>query len=288
MKKLAICAIAKLENLYLREWVEYYLNLGVDNIILYDNNDKDGEYPQWVIGDYISNGFVIYEDVRGEHRYQLSAYTQCYRKYQNDFEWIGFLDVDEFWYINPCFKIDDILNERRYPNAIAVLFNWLCYGDCGLVHYDGRKIQERFTTPSFPLDLKSNGNYINGVLKAFIKTDPNIMVTFLDAGYPVYKSIDGNDLDKVFYFVDGSICYGGGKQQDYTIAYIKHYRTLTIEEFLYRRFCRRGYADYASFHNKDFIMQLFWDQNEWTEEKQKIVDDFFNKFTVVDDPIIEI
>ena len=74
-KKLAICAIEKLENLYLREWVEYYYKMGVDNIILYDNNDLDGEYPQWVIGDYISNGFVKYEDVRGKHRYQLDAYN---------------------------------------------------------------------------------------------------------------------------------------------------------------------------------------------------------------------
>jgi hypothetical protein len=30
-------------------------------------------------------------------------------------------------------------------------------------------------------------------------------------------------------------------------------------------------------------MKLFWDQNVWTIEKQNIVDEFFNKFNVVDD-----
>ena len=282
-KKLAICAIAKLENLYLREWVEYYKEMGVDNIILYDNNDIDGEYPQWVIGDYISNGFVIYEDVRGKHRYQLESYTNCYEKYNNLYEWIGFLDIDEYWYINPIYKIDDILNDERFPNAIAVFVNWLCYGDCGLLHYDGRKVQERFKTPTFPLDCISNGDVMNKVVKAFVRTNSNVYVIFKDAGYPTYgfKNECENEWKK-FYFINGDN-YNGVTTCDFSISYIKHYRTLTIEEFLYRRFGRRGYADYASFHNKDFIIQLFWDQNEWTQEKQDIVDDFFNKFEVIDD-----
>ena len=34
-------------------------------------------------------------------------------------------------------------------------------------------------------------------------------------------------------------------------------------------------------------MQYFWDQNEWTEEKQKVVDDFFSRFEVIDDEPIK-
>ena len=41
--KTALCAIAKNENLYIREWVEYYMKLGFSNIILYDNNNINGE-----------------------------------------------------------------------------------------------------------------------------------------------------------------------------------------------------------------------------------------------------
>ena len=286
MGNIAICAIAKLENLYLREWVEYYYDMGVKNIILYDNNDIEGEFPQWVIGDYISNGFVIYEDVRGKHRYQLESYNHCYEKYNSSYDWIGFLDIDEYWHLNQPYTIDTLLNEERYPNAVAVFFNWLCYGDCGLLHYDGRKIQERFKTPSFPLDLISNGGLLNGVSKPFVKCDSNLIVTFLDAGYPVYLKRNPDNEDKIFYFVNGQ--WAEDNLMDYSVAYIKHYRTLTIEEFLYRRFGRKGYADYASFYNKDFIMQLFWDQNEWTQEKQNIVDNFFEKFEVIDDNPIEI
>lgn len=282
-KKLAICAIEKLENLYLREWVEYYYNMGIDNIILYDNNDLDGEYPHWVIGDYISNGFVKYENVRGKHRYQLDAYNDCYLKYNKDYEWIGFLDIDEFWYLNDSLRIKDFFNDERFPDCCGVFVNWLCYGDNDLLHYDGRKIQERFTVPTFPLDCKSNDWVMNDVKKAFVRTNDDVKIKFLDAGYPVYSFYDElkyRDLN--FYLPDGSRYYSQ-LTYSFDITFIKHYRTLTIEEFLYRRFCRKGYADHASFHNKDFIMKLFWEQNTWTQEKQDIVDEFFNKFNVVDD-----
>ena len=64
--KVLFCCIAKLENLYIREFVEYYKNLGFDNICLYDNNDEDGEHFEDVINDYITSGFVILKNVRGK------------------------------------------------------------------------------------------------------------------------------------------------------------------------------------------------------------------------------
>jgi hypothetical protein len=30
-------------------------------------------------------------------------------------------------------------------------------------------------------------------------------------------------------------------------------------------------------------MSLFWEQNEWTQEKQDIVDEFFERFEVITD-----
>ena len=53
---------------------------------------------------------------------------------------------------------------------------------------------------------------------------------------------------------------------------------MTIEEFLYRRFGRRSYADMASSFNKDVVMKIFYDTNEMTAEKEEIVNDFFSKF----------
>ena len=279
---IAICAICKQENLYLRDWVSYYYEMGVSNIILYDNNDINGEYPQNVIGDYIHNGFVIYKDVRGKYRHQVEAYTQCYKEYKTNYDWIGFLDVDEYWYLSPNLTFEDFFSEERLPDAIGLFINWLNFGDNGKLHYENKPVQERFSKPTMPVDFISNNDFANSVCKLFVKCYKNEAdVMFYDANafdYYYYK-----DEPYKMYFVDGTEYGERDKLFDFSMSYIKHYRTLTIEEFLYRRFGRRGYADNASRHSKEEIMQYFWDQNEWTEEKQKIVDDFFRSFEVVND-----
>lgn len=51
-RTICICSIGKNENLYAREFVEYYLNLGVDKLIIYDNNDINGENFESVLNTY--------------------------------------------------------------------------------------------------------------------------------------------------------------------------------------------------------------------------------------------
>lgn len=265
---IAICCILKQENLYLRDWVEYYYNMGCCNIIMYDNNDENGEYPQQVIGDYIRNGFVIYKNARGKYRYQIEAYNTCYNEYKNTFDWIGFLDIDEYWYLTPSMTFESYFSEERLGNAISIFMNWLNYGDNDKLHYECKPVTERFPKPTFPLDFISNDNVCNTVQKLFVKCVNDGFYGFFDVNAFYY-----DDINFTYYTED----------VNYTISYIKHYRTLTIEEFLHRRFCRKGYADDTSLHDKDFIMSLFWDQNEWTQEKQNIVDEFFERFEVITD-----
>ena len=151
-----LCCIIKQENLYLRNFVEYYKNIGFTNIVLYDNNDENGEYPQQVIGDYIEEGFVIYVDARGRHRYQLEAYTECYKERSKDYDWIAFFDADEFLSIQSGKQIEDLLSEEKYSGADVIYFYWMLYGDNGLIHYDGRPVYDRFLIPNKPDPNKNN------------------------------------------------------------------------------------------------------------------------------------
>ena len=73
-----LCGIGKLENRYIREWVEYHFDIGLTNIVLYDNNDIDGEHFEDVIGDYIKSGYVILKNWRGIKLAQIPAYNSCY------------------------------------------------------------------------------------------------------------------------------------------------------------------------------------------------------------------
>lgn len=96
---ICICSIGKDENLYAREFVEYYFLQGIDKIYIYDNNNIEGENFENSIGDYIDNKYVEIIDVRGLSSIQIPIYNHCYRKNMNFFDWIGLLDMDEYLYI---------------------------------------------------------------------------------------------------------------------------------------------------------------------------------------------
>ena len=81
--KICLCVIAKEENRYIREFVEYYKNYDVDKIYLYDNNDKNGEKFEDVIDDYIRSCFVELLDFKGIPQPQIKAYNDCYRRFNN-------------------------------------------------------------------------------------------------------------------------------------------------------------------------------------------------------------
>ena len=76
--KVALCCICKNENDYIKEFVEYYKNIGFDNIIVYDNNDVNGEHIEDVINDYVQKGFVEILNWRGKEAPIFSVFNECY------------------------------------------------------------------------------------------------------------------------------------------------------------------------------------------------------------------
>jgi len=110
---ICICSIGKNENLYVREFVDYYFNLGIDKIFIYDNNDINGEKFENVLMDFVKNNFVEIIDVRGLSSIQIPIYNYCYRKYNKFYDWIGFLDFDEFLFIE---------NNKTIKNYIYIYF----------------------------------------------------------------------------------------------------------------------------------------------------------------------
>lgn len=56
--KVAIATLVKMENNYIKEWIDHYYHLGFKKIFIYDNNDINGEKLEDVIDKYISHNFV--------------------------------------------------------------------------------------------------------------------------------------------------------------------------------------------------------------------------------------
>ena len=79
MHYLAVCAIAKNEGPYFKEWIEWHRSNGVDKFYIYDNESTD--CTKEVLAPYIEEGLVEYNYFPGHH-VQLAAYDACFDKHR--------------------------------------------------------------------------------------------------------------------------------------------------------------------------------------------------------------
>lgn len=266
--KISVCSIARMENRYIREWVEYYRDLGVDTIFIYDNNFDGEERFEDVIGDYIDSGFVVLIDYRNHIYCQLDAYQSCYDVNKDKYDWMMFIDVDEFLtFTNKEMKIGDYLSQPKFNDYDIIHINLLNYGDNDLVYYEDKPLVERFKIPVMPLDSTVNypfpeNNHVSSIVRCGIELSwcetPHTPISYSRCCNSVGELCDGNSPFCNFIFSE---------------AYFRHYKTKTIEEFLFIK-VRRGYPD----GNKDYYVynnpvECFFKTNRITEEKLRFLEE---------------
>lgn len=118
--------IFKDEARYLREWLEYYLLIGVEHFYLYNNNSEDNYLD--ILQSYIDKGLVTLIEWPKKYA-QKEAWMDCYRKYRHETHWLGCIDADEFVNLQKHNNIKDFLfHYRRYP---SVLLHWRNFGTSG-------------------------------------------------------------------------------------------------------------------------------------------------------------
>ena len=260
-KGIGICSIGKKENLYAKEFVEYYLKLGIKKIIIYDNNEINGEKFEDVLKEYIINEKVEIIDVRGFASAQFPSYMDCYKKYGNQFDFLIFIDFDDFITIKNNTDINTFLNNEKYNKCETIILNWVMYGDNNLVKYDNRTLIERFTKP------KSNWSRGKSIIRTNIS---NLIISSTHIiGINIKYFCDSNG-NRIFpkSFHDFRVPY---KPE----AYIKHFFTKTAEEF-----CNKINRGDAHFPNNcpeylDILkgrIKTFFIFNSITNEKIKIIE----------------
>ena len=262
-KNTLLCCIGRLENNYIREYVEYYKNLGVTNICLYDNNREGEDDFNEVIGDYIKDGYVILKNYRGiKEPCQLNAYNECYEEYKNDYDWILFFDIDEFLMINGDIKLSQYLSNECFDNYDMIHVNWLLVGDCGQLKSDGKPLLLRLNKP---LDVN---------LQTLYNFPDNFHVKSIVRGG--LKNVQWNSTPHT-PLIDGKCCNGSGIliedknspffPYDYRGSALLHFSTKTASEYADK--VNRGFCD-GNNVTKEKMIELFFQRNEVTKEKIKI------------------
>lgn len=272
--KTAVCCIIKDENAYLREFVEWYKNLGFDNIILYDNNDSDGENIHNSIGDYIESGYVKVVNIKDKKVMQLPAFNDCISRFGPVYDWIAFFDCDEHLQLKKEKSISDFLSTFD-DDVDSVVVNWMIMDDNDMLDNDGRPLEERFTR----IASKEYNQYTNVKENQHIKTilrctENNIkIVRFPNPHFVIglKRSVNANG-DNVRI---GCWCT---EEPDFSRAFLKHFQMKTITEFLNNRMLK-GAPDinYNWVINNRHTVDKFFNLNERTPEKEAIAKKFFNE-----------
>jgi len=129
--KISIGSVFKNESFNLKEWLEHYLNRGVEHFYLIDDNSDD-DYMS-ILDPYIRDGIVtlFINDVPKFPR-NAGRQNKIYNKYLlpiiQDSEWFYVCDLDEFLYSPKHLKLLDALD--KYKNYTIILVNWLCFNAC--------------------------------------------------------------------------------------------------------------------------------------------------------------
>eukprot|EP01023_Acetabularia_acetabulum_P062067 TRINITY_DN7576_c0_g3_i3.p2 TRINITY_DN7576_c0_g3~~TRINITY_DN7576_c0_g3_i3.p2 ORF type:complete len:341 (+),score=20.43 TRINITY_DN7576_c0_g3_i3:223-1245(+) len=116
---IGLCLIAKNENKFLREWVDYHKYIGVGKFYIYDHNSTIPMNA--IVEDYISSGLVLYKYLTDEWRedtYKLNeqnywfngvkqvnspqrwVHTDCFQRNARKHRFMAMIDVDEFIVLN--------------------------------------------------------------------------------------------------------------------------------------------------------------------------------------------
>ena len=220
----SLCLIFKNEAPYLKEWLEFYILIGVDHFYLYNNNSTDNFAE--VLQPYIRDGRVTLTDWERDYC-QVGAYEHCYRSCKDETHWLGFLDTDEFLNISVEEGNDVKKLLKKYEAWPSLFLFWRMFGTSGIMKEDCSKLViERFTS-CWP--------YLSNEGKSFINNDyefSTINVHWHKAKYlgvPLY----GVMLNKMFDpYMELVPCRIKPK------AYINHYWSRSREYAIFKTFVR--------------------------------------------------
>lgn len=258
--RVVLCALAKNEHLYINDWVNHYVGLGIDKIYLYDNDDSKSPY----IGNYITQkDKVEIINIRGVHKDKLQhdIYTTFYNTHS--FDWCLFVDIDE--YLVGITNIKQFLSNPIFHYYNQIRIKWRLFGDDNLIERDmSIPVMQAFKQEvkhSLNRNLRDKGTLekqgkmiVRGNLDNVVIRSPhfaskfkrdNVLFSCLPNGRATISQVVIRD-----YYDDQKV-------------FINHYMTKSLKEFLDQKLNRTD----AVFGDISIKMNYYWRINKKTPEK---------------------
>jgi hypothetical protein len=150
-KKIALVTMAKDEDFYLQEWIDYHLKLGFDDIYIFQNN--------WRFKNKINHNQVHFMEwdvdstipIEGQATWEWNRHSKCYSKFGKDYhskyEWAAFIDVDCFLVLKQTDDVKTFIADYDNISQPQLVINFAFFGDNGheTFNENNTSVLERFT-----------------------------------------------------------------------------------------------------------------------------------------------
>lgn len=233
---LSVACIVKNEELYIREWIEFHILIGVERFYIFDNGSTDN--TKNVLIPYIEKGIVLYFDYPGKVA-QINAYNDALKIARKNTRWLAYIDADEFIVPVEENDIKSVLIEYEEEPAVGV--NWVVYGPCG-----HRVRPEGLVIENYTKTFADRNNELNCRVKSIVQ--PKKTKCMISPHFGIYKkgrlAVDENHnaiTGAASYVLDGRGCTFSNSISKIRI---NHYWTKSMDELMTK--CNRGYPDGTS------------------------------------------
>jgi hypothetical protein len=295
MKKSCIITVTQGDFNYIREWIEYHHNIGID-LILIGYNGKPEEFDKMPKYDYVRyfdfsiGENEVYDDVNAKKRdffakfdsdeeimerkasiYNniLNTLLSAIKFVYHSIDYAFIIDSDEFINLHNNFEnISDFLEYNADKIEFCAFMQMVNYTNDD-IYYEDKPCQDRFTKKVFHdnriFDLDSRKTIVNCNSEKFL-------TSFVHSPH----HIGGTEMSWVF---------------GHSEIELKHFFTKSLEEWI-SKFNTNIDRNYLDRFRGNVIRYYFYDfrgnlLNEITEEKMKAIPQLLKKYNVDYDPSTE-
>ncbi|KAL0461744.1 UNVERIFIED_CONTAM: Glycosyltransferase family 92 protein RCOM [Sesamum latifolium] len=117
--ELCVCTMLRNQARFLREWVMYHAHVGVQRWFIYDNNSDDD--IEAVVESLMDASYKVTRHVWPWIKTQEAGFAHCALRAQDSCEWVGFIDVDEFFHLPSGLSLKDVVANASRPSEVAEL-----------------------------------------------------------------------------------------------------------------------------------------------------------------------
>lgn len=240
-----IVCIAKKEERYIEEFVQYHLALGFSHIYLYDNEDEPTyatllhNYKEYITVFHLPHNTYI----KPVQYHALDLFTSKVLP-KSPATHVTHIDIDEFIVLKKHKTIGDFIDEYIVGDCQAIAMNWRIFGSSGKTEQSNEPVTQRFTMC---------GEKGNPYVKVLFKKD-----AFLGFGDCHYIWLTHGHTKTTH----GTIVSGSTNHDiDFSVIQLNHYKCKTLPEFRYIRTRQR--ADVKGNIREDVDSSFKkWDCNE--------------------------